>query len=306
MNEILAYSVITQKQGCYSSINTTQSSSTYEINWNTDLPEYPTDKQSGVLWDDILGYLAEYTFDVYDDTTFVGTITTDEKGRFSTDISPGTYNLDSPYYNTIELTEGYSDYNIIFRECVDKPNIYLYPESEMDIDVSISFPRGGNVIQSIPTYPDFWKNLKVEPDGTIENKYDYLFYESEQVIIPIPEKGWVVEKDNLTDFFTENMQKTGFNSSEIDDFIEWWIPILTESEHFAIYPLYNDDLDKYIKLHFSEQPDNLLRLTYIVKECDSELVLESPTIPKFANDGFVVREWGVLPKDKHNHNIAFK
>ena len=63
-----------------------------------------------------------------------------------------------------------------------KPNLYLYPEKKTKMTVSMEFPHGGKVIESIPAYPEKWDMIKVKPNGKIDKKYDYLFYECE---IPI-------------------------------------------------------------------------------------------------------------------------
>ncbi len=57
-----------------------------------------------------------------------------------------------------------------------KPNIYIYPTSSTSLAVNIQFPVGGNIIESIPEYGNGW-NVSVEPNGTINNEFGYLFYE---------------------------------------------------------------------------------------------------------------------------------
>lgn len=88
-----------------------------------------------------------------------------------------------------------------------KPNIYLYPEKKTDIDLSISFPLGGNVYKSIPEYGNGW-SVTVEPDGTIDGKYGYLFYESTHPDHYQYGKGWVVKKENLENFSGKTLKIT--------------------------------------------------------------------------------------------------
>ena len=42
------------------------------------------------------------------------------------------------------------------------------------------------------------------------------------------------------------MAQTGFNQKEIDDFMEYWIPLLTDHPYYAIYPQYNEQLEEMI------------------------------------------------------------
>ena len=177
-----------------------------------------------------------------------------------------------------------------------KPNIYLYPEETTELDVYITFPHGGRVTTSIPNYNNGW-HVTVEPNGIIDGQYEFLFYESLQPDYGQYEAGWVVAQDRLEDFFRNNMALTGFNQKEIDDFIEYWIPRLTEYPCYAIYPQYNDELDEMIKLNFSTQPTNLIRLIYSVRGLETgNLTLDEAVIPAFNRDGFTVAEWGVILK----------
>ena len=180
-----------------------------------------------------------------------------------------------------------------------KPNIYLYPEQQIDIDVEISFPKGGKVVKSIPEYKEGW-SVNIESNGKIDRKWTYLFYESIQPNQWQYDKGWVVKKKDLSQFFVKNMTEYGFSKNEIADFTTHWIPRLNDDE-YIIYPQTNNTLDKLIQLKFSTEPDKILRLFYFVEPLTSkEQVdqLEKPTIDKsFNRTKFFVTEWGVLMKN---------
>lgn len=177
-----------------------------------------------------------------------------------------------------------------------KPNIYIYPETKLSLHVSIIFPRGGSVIESIPLYENGW-NIEVEPSGKINNIFDYLFYESENPDLCQYRSGWIIKKDDLTSFFTQNMLETGFIQKEIDDFIEYWIPLLNNYSSYAIYPQYALDIEKMIELNFSCKPNNVLRLFYVIKGVNGDKInIAVPIIPRFVRKGFSVTEWGVIIK----------
>ena len=179
---------------------------------------------------------------------------------------------------------------------VRKPNIYLYPENTCFINIKIEFPKGGKIIQSEPLYSDGW-NVKVNPDGKINDKYEFLFYEATCPEIYQYDSGWVVSKDSLSEFFSDNLTKAGFNNRERKDFLDYWTPKLVEYPYYLIYPQFSKEIEKVILLKFSILPNNILRLFYVIKGTDNiNVKLLSPIIPEFKRNGFVVTEWGVILK----------
>ena len=181
-----------------------------------------------------------------------------------------------------------------------KPNIYIYPEKQLDMNVEIFFPEGGKVIKSIPQYKDGW-TVNIESDGKIDEKWNYLFYESIQPNLWQFKKGWVIKQDELPKFFVENMTEYGFSKNEIVDFTTHWIPLLKNEEEYIIYPQTNNTLDKLIGLKFSTDPDQILRLFYVIKPLLSKNqieMMEEPIIDKSLNrSGLFVAEWGVVMKN---------
>lgn len=227
--------------------------------------------------------------------------TTDAQGRFSVDLEEGTYLF--TFYESSELhienafiNDSYMDFYYPSFIVLLKPNIYLYPQSAADLTVTVEFPAGGSVIASEPHYAGSWQ-ITADPTGRIDGLYDYLFYESSQPDYGQYQAGWVVAQENLEDFFRTNLAQTGFIPNEIDDFIEYWLPRLKTSPWYAIYPQYNEHLDKMVRLSFSQQPDNLIRLLYAVRGIPTgSLKLPAPEIPAFSRDGFTAAEWGVTLK----------
>lgn len=149
---------------------------------------------------------------------------------------------------------------------------------------------------SFPTYEDGW-HVTAEPSGVIDGQYEYLFYESSQPDYGQYERGWVVAREDLEEFFRENMTRTGFQGREIEDFVAYWVPRLSEHPYYALYPQYNEQIDQATELEFSVRPDNLLRLIYVVRGLENgTLTLLEPVLPPFTRSGFVAAEWGVVLK----------
>ncbi|MDD3716902.1 MAG: hypothetical protein PHT46_07360 [Candidatus Marinimicrobia bacterium] len=175
-----------------------------------------------------------------------------------------------------------------------KPNIYLYPEKSLKLDVSLFFPQGGEVIVSDPQYPADWLDIRVRPDGRIGRKYDYLFYEAAIPDLWQYSEGWVVKQDILPLFFRSNLEAYGFNENEIRDFMDYWIPLLNTAPYYAVYPQHTASVNYAVKLRISERPDAMLRLFYVIDEAQDKFTLPEPEIPEFERNGFSVTEWGVV------------
>ena len=179
---------------------------------------------------------------------------------------------------------------------VKKPNIYLYPQSSIELDVFLGFPKGGGVINSIPDYQNGW-HISVEPSGKIDNRYEFLFYEASVPSLWQYKFGWVIPKDSLTKFFKNNFKQAGFIKNEIDDFIEYWVPLLSKNEYYLLYPQFAEQIEPLIEIEMSIQPDNFLRLYYVIKGTENpDVNLELPIIQNFERSGFVAAEWGGILK----------
>jgi hypothetical protein len=294
------FKIIARKNSNYTKFEIVDHFDTLRIDYQLDFDAINESLNCGTLYDTFEGISTNARFSVWKDSAFVDSLFTNDLGRFESSIEADNYLIKSivmeeSFETEIQLIDGYSDYFMDYYQLSYKPNIYIYPQTKILLDVNISFPNSGKVVKSIPAFPENWKNLQIKPDGKINNEFDYLFYESIQPNIFQKTKGWIVKKENLQTFFNKNLQQYGFNKNEIHDFIEHWIPILNESRYYAIYPQVKKQLDPLIQLEFSTQPNNILRLTYFVSELNSnELKLTEPEIPVFEREGFVVTEWGVI------------
>lgn len=182
------------------------------------------------------------------------------------------------------------------KDCivVYKPNIYVYPKQTLNISVALSFPKGGRVVESIPLYGSGW-NVMVTPEGKMNNQYDYLFYESEQPDEWQYKTGWTIAKDSLEIFFKSNLAAYHFKANEIRDFIDYWIPRLTDHNYYHIYPQERPVIEELIKVRFSSEPENFLRLFYVVKGSSAPSPLQPHTISNTVpRTGYHAAEWGVV------------
>lgn len=179
---------------------------------------------------------------------------------------------------------------------VEKPNIYLYPEENIQLSVKLNFPKGGKIVTSIPKYDNGW-NIFIDSTGIIDNHHTFLFYESQQPNVWQKKNGWIIKQKELESFFRDNMTEYGFKGQEIEDFIDYWIPKFTDFEYYTIYPQLSDLIDTVIELRFSKSPDNVMRLFYVIKGFSKvpNLDLKQPSINTvFKRENFFITEWGVI------------
>jgi len=220
-------------------------------------------------------------------------------GEVSTEKDPvHTFTTEPPYYISLIASARFISDTlnmVIGNMMVYKPNIYIYPSSEIDLCLELEFPIGGEVVTSIPDYSDGWC-VTVKPDGTIDEQYTYLFYESSQPDVFQYEKGWCVAKENLQNFFETNLQAYNFSQQEIADFTDYWMLHLAESNYYLIYPQTNEIIDKAIRFNFSDQPDNVGRLFYAISPSNIPETISAPEIIPFKRNGYFVMEWGVILK----------
>lgn len=178
-----------------------------------------------------------------------------------------------------------------------KPNIYIYPVKTTCMNVSLQFPKGGTVIESIPPYGNGWKDLIVDPNGNIEGIYSYLYYEAAVDDHWQYDQGWLIAQKDLKVFFRCCMLDYGFSAHEIHDFIVYWIPRLSEHAYYEIYPQTRDIMDEIMPLTLSVEPDHILRVSFVLKGRHNKLkIMRRPVVNPFEREGFVVTEWGVVLK----------
>ena len=242
-------------------------------------------------------YLDNQAISVRGPSSFLPGITTDEYGRYSIiNDEAGVYTLSFVYQDfffSFQITHSvgvdYQDLSFYEPFQADAPNIYLYPETETNVSVTLDYPTGGQLVVSDPPYNDGW-NVSIDTNGIIDEQYGYLFYEA-KVSQPLTAgEGWLLDGSNLEGEFRELMAELGFQGREIDDFMEYWMPLMEGSPWYAVYP---QDPEVVTILNITPAPQNLLRYHFVVRPLTQPISIPQPTIVPFVRDGFTVVEWGV-------------
>lgn len=183
-----------------------------------------------------------------------------------------------------------------------KPVIYLYPEEETNVLVSLDLNGSISCV-----YPEFdveetntWE-VKAYPDGTLIGKdgseYSYLFWEGPMNANWDMSKGYVVKGSDTAVFLKSTLSKMGLTPKEYNDFIVFWLPIMKNNQYNYI-TFQNEEYTDNAVLNISPKPESVLRVFMAYQAIDknqADLVmknLEEPEITLFERNGFTVVEWG--------------
>ena len=175
-----------------------------------------------------------------------------------------------------------------------KPVVYLYPEKETQISVTV-MPKG-KMTASIPAYNNGW-NVTVEPGGLIDKKYGYLFYETETSAkdVKIPFAGFTVAYADLGSFFDTILPKVGLRGQEIVDFKNWWLGgRLKPANYYLVRLLDGKTIDEVEPINVDPKPDTLIRVRFLFTPLENKVETIEPAIVTPQRSGFTAVEWGGL------------
>lgn len=178
----------------------------------------------------------------------------------------------------------------------EKPILYLYPEEEQEIRVSIK-SEDHEVVYSYPKYHEEWKVLAHPNGGLLDQetnkKYYALFWETEgpQLVKELKE-GFIVTPENASTFLEEQLALLGLNDRERNEFIIYWLPKLEQHPYNAIY-FAQEEYEQAVQLAITPTPDVLIRIMMLWQPLDSPMSLEPQILPEPPQrKGFVAVEWG--------------
>ncbi|MDD5019640.1 MAG: hypothetical protein PHH75_04805 [Candidatus Omnitrophica bacterium] len=176
-------------------------------------------------------------------------------------------------------------------DVLEKPVIYLYPET--DAHVYVVLDVNGAIFKSAPAYGTGW-HVFVTKKGTIDNAYDYLFYEAvfDQPPVLVP-GSWVVKTEDLQPWLDENLLKFGLSILEAQAFKEYWLNRLTAAPYYEIGLVDRTFLDENATLVIMPRPRTVIRLMFYFIPLQEARPFVAPVVaPPPAREGFTVVEWG--------------
>lgn len=192
--------------------------------------------------------------------------------------------------------------------CIGKPIIYLYPEIPTFVDVFIE--TVGTVFVSKPQIEQLgglalsekregWKQVLAYPNGNLfyqGNQYRELFYETDVDDFQKPSNGINIRRENIEFQLKQILIKLGLNEFELNEFLDFWVPILESQEKpYIQFSLITgkakDEIDKVI---INPKPDTFIEILAYFKPLDKPFEgkkLQLPSEPP-KRVGFTAVEWG--------------
>ncbi len=173
-----------------------------------------------------------------------------------------------------------------------KPVIYLYPEDE--IEVSVSLTLDGELTCTYPAYGDSW-TVTASPDGTLTDKngqiYNYLYWEGVTNVEYDFSRGFCVKGEDTAAFLEVALERLGLNRREANEFIVYWLPLM-ELNPYNIISFQTDVYTEAAKLAVVPTPDTVNRVFMAWKASDESVAIPEQSLLSPDREGFTVIEWG--------------
>lgn len=175
-----------------------------------------------------------------------------------------------------------------------KPIIYLYPEEE--INISVKLGNEGLITCSYPKYENEW-NVNASPDekliDTKTGRELYsLYWEGKDTAKYDFEKGFCIKGEDTAEFLEEKLKVLGLSDREAEEFIVYWLPKMQNNKYNFIRFASTEEINEYMPLEFSKEPDTLIRVLMQYKPLEKYLEVEEQKLETPKRKGFVAVEWG--------------
>ncbi|HCH66398.1 MAG: hypothetical protein CL927_09755 [Deltaproteobacteria bacterium] len=197
--------------------------------------------------------------------------------------------------------------DIDIQDCdvADKPNLYLYPETDTFTRVKLELDPRQKVVASIPEYrPRGWRGI-AHTDGTwselgLRVRDPFLFYEVSlagwQARSLQRDTGWCIPFGGVSAVYAmaDILADYGFDARERDDFVDAWVHDLPPSDSYAVYP--QIEVEAYAGLDIRPALP-IDRLWLVVDDGAGCAPRQVPEVVPFDRDGAHGVEWGVILGD---------
>lgn len=178
------------------------------------------------------------------------------------------------------------------EEVTAKPVIYLYPEEETAVTVTLDYD--GQLTTTYPAYDGGW-SVTALPDGTLYDaqgkEYSYLFWEGSSDVEYDFSQGFCVPGEETAEFLRCTLEKLGLTAREYNEFIVYWLPQM-EGSAYNLIAFQSDDYTDYARLTISPEPESILRVFMAWQPLQEPVEIIPQDLPSFERTGFTVVEWG--------------
>ena len=177
---------------------------------------------------------------------------------------------------------------------VAKPIIYLYPEEETEVLVSLGKPE--KLTHTYPKYQDAWR-VTAQPNGDLKDEkgrsYYALYWEGIRSDKPQMTDGFIVKGSDTIRFLEEKLAVLGLTEREANEFIVYWLPELENNEYNFIRFETKEEIDENMPLYITPKPDTTIRVMMEYRSANKTEQVETQQLPPTPErKGFVAVEWG--------------
>ena len=178
------------------------------------------------------------------------------------------------------------------KVAADKPVIYLYPETETEVTVTLDYD--GVLTSTYPAYEDGW-TVTASPDGTLTDaagrEYYCLFWEGKGAAAYDFSRGFCVAGGDTAAFLEDALRQLGLTDTEANEFIIYWLPRM-EGNAYNLIAFQSDVYADAAKLTVDPAPDTLLRIFMAWQPLSEAVEIAPQELTAPARTGFTVVEWG--------------
>ena len=204
--------------------------------------------------------------------------------KISRDITKPEVNIESKALNDPKC-----DPNVSY-----KPMIYLYPTEKQEVKVVLKNKE--LLTTTYPKYKDSW-DVIANSDGTLIDKesgreYYGLYWEGKNYNKISMKKGFVVKGSDTIKFLEEKLKELGLTDKEANEFIVYWLPKLENNKYNYFYFQQTDEVNKYMPLEITPEPDSLIRILMYYKPLEKKIEVQEQKFKEVYRKDFTVVEWG--------------
>ena len=176
----------------------------------------------------------------------------------------------------------------------EKPVIYLYPEAELEVTVSLDYDGELTCVYPALDEDGAW-TVTAAPDGTLTDgsgqTYNYLYWEGTSDIAYDFSEGFCVPGADTAAFLEDTLAQLGLTRREANEFIVYWLPRM-EPNPYNLISFQGTAFTDHAVLTITPEPDTLLRVFMAWQPLDAPVEIPAQELSAPERTGFTVVEWG--------------
>ncbi len=182
-----------------------------------------------------------------------------------------------------------------------KPIIYLYPNTETQVNVTLWTPE--NLSHTYPKYnSEKWRNVIAQSNGDLEDidtwrKLYALYREWKSNIETNFDEWFLVAWKDIIPFLEEKLAILWLNEREAEEFIVYWLPQMESNEWNLIRFETIEEQNENMPLSITPTPDTVIRVMMDWKAIYEPIDIPQQQLTTPERNGFTVVEWWWSPRN---------